>query len=394
LIDPPCTMESLGSGSSPAGNTFHRWVLPILLVGLMTRAAVVVYAGQHPAMFEFPDTRRYLAVARNLACGRGPVESETVRAGTDPLYPALLSLGVFCGLETDDQLLRFGRLINTLAGLAAIILVASTGRRIADSRAGLIAALIAANDPMMNFFNALVLTETCYITLLLGAIAALCRYCQTRSLADVGIAGLLLGLGTLTRSTSLLLPFLLVPIVWLMSAAPLARRAAALSVLLFSVCIVLLPATVRNYRLFGHFIPVRTGGGASLMEALGPWADGGPGMNRINYPTIPPDANEFERDRICREAALDWARHNPSRVMSLAAEKLCGAWLMRRQPPVLGLLLAPAIYFSLVHMVFVGSVRYRLPAMPFLFILSAVALDRILTLRFPPPAARKAGVGS
>jgi hypothetical protein len=388
-----------------------RWLLLILTLGLSTRAAIIVYADRRPAMFDFPDTRRYLAVARNLAAGRGPMESETARAGTDPLYPALLSVGILAGLDTDDQLVRFGRLINTLAGVASIALVASMAGRIAGPRGGLIAALIMAIDPMMNFFNALVLTETCYIMLLLAAAAALFRYSESGTMVAIVAAGLFFGLATLTRSTSLLLPLFFLPIIWFMRAAPPVRRAVATTALLASVAVILVPVSLRNYRLFGHAVPVRTGGGASLMEALGPWADGGPGMNRIIYPDLPENANEYEKDRVCREAAIDWARQNPSPVLSLAAAKLrrtwsigvnavdysspffravawlsvapvyvlavFGAWHMRRQRIVLGLLLAPAVYFSLVHMIFVGSVRYRLPAMPLLFILAGVALSRL-----------------
>ena len=41
-------------------------------------------------------------------------------------------------------------------------------------------------------------------------------------------------------------------------------------------------------------------------------------------------------------------------------------------------LLAPALYLSIVHSVFVGSVRYRLPAMPMIEILAAAALGVLL----------------
>jgi hypothetical protein len=40
-------------------------------------------------------------------------------------------------------------------------------------------------------------------------------------------------------------------------------------------------------------------------------------------------------------------------------------------------LLLPAMYFSAVHSLFVGSVRYRLAAIPMLEILAAVALVAI-----------------
>ena len=38
------------------------------------------------------------------------------------------------------------------------------------------------------------------------------------------------------------------------------------------------------------------------------------------------------------------------------------------------ILLIPVAYFTLLHMVFVGSVRYRVPIMPFVEILAAVGL--------------------
>lgn len=173
----------------------------------------------------------------------------------------------------------------------------------------------------------------------------------------------------------------------------------------------LCPVIIRNYRLFGAFVPVRTGSGESLLEALGPWADGGPGMDRIVYPVFPPGADEVERDRMCRAAAIDWARSNPRAVAALAWTKLCrtwsivlhahgytspfhklvcwltvapifglavgGVWLWRRRPADIALLLLPAAYLTLMHVVFVGSVRYRVPAMPFLFILAAVPIGSI-----------------
>ncbi len=50
-------------------------------------------------------------------------------------------------------------------------------------------------------------------------------------------------------------------------------------------------------------------------------------------------------------------------------------------------LLLPALYLSLLHSVFVGSVRYRLGAMPGIEILTAVALAAVLT-RLKPTGKR------
>jgi hypothetical protein len=119
-------------------------------------------------------------------------------------------------------------------------------------------------------------------------------------------------------------------------------------------------------------------------------------MQRVQFPPVAPDADEVDRDRVYRAAAFQWIRQNPAAAVSLSLRKALrtwspllhapdhtsafyqaisvmtvvpiyflaalGAWRQRRHRRLVALLLVPAAYFTLVHMVFVGSVRYRLPA--------------------------------
>ncbi len=400
---------------------FGRWLVVIVVLAVAARAGMLVFAEWRPSAFDFPDSHRYVSVARNIAAGLGPIESEDVRAGTDPVYPGILSIGVWLGADDDAAVMRFGRFVNVVFGVISVALLALFARRFVGDVAALFAAAILAVDPIMVFFNALVLTETVYVALVLAGFLALTRLGGRRGRLWGAAAGLALGVATVTRSSSLFLPVLVLPFAWHLAGgdpiAPvegtkrLGRRCVVSLCYMATICAVLVPTIARNYGLFGHFVPVRTGSGASLMEGLGPWADGAPGMDRIVYPAFPHGANEYDRDVICRSAALEWAWDHPGRALALAWAKLrrtwsvainasdysswfhilvawltvfpefllaiCGVWLLRRRPAVLALLLVVAAYFTLLHMVFVGSVRYRVPAMPFVFVLAGVGVERL-----------------
>src|SRR5262249_44712748 len=114
---------------------------------------------------------------------------------------------------------------------------------------------------------------------------------------------------------------------------------------------------------------------------------------------------EDRLDRRLRDAAIAWARENPSSVVALAATKfariwsfipnasefqsrwlrlilaatytpviclaLAGAWQFARRDWPYVLCLLPAVYFTLLHIIFVSSIRYRQPAMLPLIVLAA-----------------------
>ncbi|GJQ26414.1 MAG: hypothetical protein HBSAPP02_14460 [Phycisphaerae bacterium] len=409
------------SDARPSVDTFRRRLAWVLFGALCCQLGVITWAEWQPERFDYPDSHRYLRVARNIAAGNGPIESADLRAGTDPLYPLVLSIPIRLGMTDDVYVCRFARGVQAVLGVVIVALTAAVARRWVSDRAALVAAALLATHPILLFFHGLVLTEILYIALLMGAWLFLARLREQGTLPDAfacaGATGILLGLATLTRSTSLLLPILVLPLIWHFTNGPTPHKAriAIAAMLLYGA--VLAPNILRNERLFGRLIPTRVGGGASLLEALGPWADGSPGMDRIVYPPVDAHADEAERDAVYRRAAIDWARAHPQETLALAWAKLrrtwsitlnapgyesplyaavgwltvapifalavAGIWRLRRQGWTLLFLLVPAIYFSAIHMVFVGSVRYRMPAMPLLMILAVVGAGARLRLDQP-----------
>ena len=418
-------MQRMTHEGALSGAAFRRRLAILLILALAARVALLIFVTRNPTPFDFPDSHRYVQVARNIAAGLGPIDSSDVRSGTDPVYPAILSIGIQLGIESTDAILMFGRAVNCLCGMALVAVVAFLGRRIFSARVGLFAAAWIAIDPVVLFFNGLALTELPYMLLLTGAIHLVLIFQDTHRLRHALAAGALFGLSALTRSSGLFLPAFVA--IWMVvdrsrsnrdvrAARPathaIRQRGLGAALMLAMMLLVLTPTILRNYGLFGSFVPVRTGSGASLLEALGPHADGGPGMQRITYPPVPEGSNEFERDRLYRDAALDWAATHPVETLRLAMRKLArtwsitmnadayqsgfyaavcwltvapvfvlavaGAWRLRRQGMLLAVLLFPGAYFTLVHVVFVGSIRYRLPALPFIFLLAAFGFDALI----------------
>jgi 4-amino-4-deoxy-L-arabinose transferase-like glycosyltransferase len=207
------------------------------------------------------------------------------------------------------------------------------------------------------------------------------------------------------------------------------RRQLLMAAVMFAgFTLVMLPWWVRNYRVCGHFVPTTLQVGASLYDAWNPRATGASDMRFVpefganlragDAAGAGGDSFEYRLDRRFRQAAWDWARTNPGRVAQLAAIKLLRIWNVWPNEPsfsawpvrlavlltylplivlaALGVRKAaagtgtpmqyyiagagrwpgalcwlPAAYFSLLHMVFVSSIRYRQPAMLGLIVLAA-----------------------
>jgi hypothetical protein len=174
----------------------------------------------------------------------------------------------------------------------------------------------------------------------------------------------------------------------------------------------LLPWAARNRLLIGEWRWLTTRGGITLYDGMQPGATGGSDLAHTKTMPQVSGLNEIEWDRFFRQRAWSEVRQHPARVATLAWQKflrtwsltpnveayrqgkaawisaawmilllataVIGLWSRRKLPAALLTLLLPVIVFTLVHMVFVGSVRYRVPTMPFVMILSAAGIVQCL----------------
>ncbi len=309
-------------------------------------------------------------------------------------------------------------------GTLAVAAVYGLGRQLFNPATALIAAALAAVYPGAIADSVFVLSEAPFCPLMVAQLAAWAASWQAATTARAAwlasLAGVLAAAATLMRPGWLLfVPFgLAAGVVFGRQRTKHLRLGA---VMLAALALTMSPWWIRNWRVVGHFVPTTLQVGASLYDGLNPQADGSSEMSFVpRFQQEERDAErqagglhepfEYRLDQRLRRAALSWAAGRPVRVAELAGIKfmriwnvwpndaqfrnpllrlvtfgtyapvlalgIWGAWKMRHRgwPAVLAWL--PAIYLTLLHLVFVGSIRYREPAMLSLMVLSAAAISQ------------------
>lgn len=362
-----------------------------------------------PTALEFPDEQQYWLMASSLESGNGLADELGFRATRMPLYPGMLS--VFAGM---DHGIIAARVLHWLIGAVAAMLTAGFAASLLDHRAGLIAGLLVAADPFLVFFSSLLLTETLFLTALLGLWWTLGRLMREAggSIHLWATAGVLAALCVYIRESSLGLVICGLGLVCL--CRRLQRRTWIGAVVACVILVAaLLPWAFRNERVIGERCWLTTRGGISLYDGVGPQATGASDLGNIKQMPAVRNLSEAEWNRYFFRKSFEAIKTQPARILRLAWVKLGRMWnplpnvetyqsrLVRLVSaawslPVfllalLGvrqlwvseieqgrwkamLFVLPALYLSVLHALFVGSVRYRLGAMPMIEILTAWAL--------------------
>ncbi len=403
-----------------------RWLLvAILAAALVVRlAAGAWWQSRVPAgkLFGFPDSESYWQLGQKIAAGQ-PYEfgPQRYRIFRTPGYPLLLS-GLFVVGGQNVSVLA-GRALSAVLGTITCGLAAALGWRIFNERVGLLSATAVAIYPEAIAQSVFVLSEAPFTPLMMLQLLAWInawRATCTRGLIGWAIGGgIAAGLATLMRPSWLLfIPFAVVIAVVIFSQRQKQLQIAA--VMFIAFCATMTPWWIYTYSVAGRFVPTSLQVGASLYDGLSPTANGASDMRFVavfeqhqqafDAAHLPREDQLFE-DRLddrLKQASIAWVKANPQRVMELVAVKFLRIWsplpnaaefssiklrlvLMVSYVPAMilvaigfyrcrsmgwpsALLLLPAVYFTLLHVIFVSSIRYRQPAMIPLLVLAAVAV--------------------
>jgi 4-amino-4-deoxy-L-arabinose transferase-like glycosyltransferase len=398
----------------------YGWALLAIALALRLGWIGVQWARQGPTL-SYPDEELHWQLADNLAHQGTLVTNDGRFAARMPLYPLFLAANAGMG---DDGIV-VSRLLQAMLGAATVLVVYRFARAALGPRPALVAGILACIDPFAIFFSSLLLTEVLFTLWLVCLIALAWRLTTVHKSAwttaiGVGLAG---AACVMTRPSAIAL----LPLVWI-TAALCAKQHRRVTLHLLPAPLILvaalLPWGLRNHNLLGGYAWLSSNGGVTLYDAQGPQADGSSNqafLTRVMSDPAFPKGNEIVHDKYLTNLALENMRRDPARVLHLAGVKFLRTWNLRpnvsdggpaaaiasaaytallligaavaivraarrrpastRRPIKLFLLWVglPVVYFTLLHCLYIGSVRYRVPVMPLVALAAGAALAGPIT---------------
>ncbi len=222
----------------------------VFLAALALRLGFLLLAPQ-PA--PVADALDYDTLAVNLYSGHGfSLNPDVPTPRRAPGYPFFLA-AVY---TVFGHSLLAARLLQALLGALTCLLAFRTAERLFGERAGPVAGWLLALYPPLVVYTGLILSETLFTFLLAASILFWLDGVERKSFGHFALAGLSLGLATLTRPVTMVFPAAL-----LLAAALRPGALRLWPVLLAAFLLVFAPWSFRNYRLWGTFKTATTGTG-------------------------------------------------------------------------------------------------------------------------------------
>jgi 4-amino-4-deoxy-L-arabinose transferase-like glycosyltransferase len=288
--------------------SYRAWLLGLVALALVVRL-VIVFATPHFSPRE--DSAVYDANAVSLARTGSfiPVSQETQHVGPTAFYPPLFPVvlaGVYKVVGTSEHT-RWdaGRVLEAVLGAIAVLLTGLIATRLWNPRVGLVATGIAALSPPLVLIGSSLLSESLFIPLVLAAIWAALVYRDSRRLRWAALAGVLVGLASLTRGNGV---FLIIPVgglVWVQRPRFSRPALRAPGLVLAATVVMLIPWTVRNLEAFHEFVPIATDTGYTLAGTFNPVVQNGD--QRFPAMWMMPQARTqqlYAADRQANEASI------------------------------------------------------------------------------------------
>lgn len=340
----------------------------VTLAALFWRVAYVLV--EHRDSGIFGDAWAYHRGANLLADGHGFIDAfrydltglEKPSAAHPPLYTLYLAVWSLLGIDTPLG----HRLVSTLLGAAAVLVVGLVARRLAGERAGIAAAIFAAVYPHLWLNDAALLSESAAALAVAVSLLAIERYRDRPDLAPAAQLGGAFALATLTRAELVLLfPLVALPLLIACGTHDARARLERLGTAALVAVVLVGPWVAHNLTRFEEPVTLSNGLGATMLggscdpawsgEKLGYWSElcptvevgDGPDEATLarwradpegtrdevtayltEYARTEPD--ESERDVASRELALAYVDDHTGRLPVVVAARVGRIWNVYR----------------------------------------------------------------
>lgn len=409
------------------------WGIICIAFAIRIAAAIVWEQGlDADQKFKFGDSAGYWHLAKQVANGDSyDYNSPYAKVFRTPGYPVFLSPLFWCFNEPP---VMAARVIGALLGSISVGLVFQLARKLFDNRTGIGAGLLISLYPGAIATSVLVLAEALFVPIMLMQLLMAMYAHRASSRKGFALfalaAGVCYGLACLTRpSWILFVPFCF--LIGVVFSRDRNKQIVFTAIVLAAMAVTMSPWWIRNYQVVGRFVPTSLQTGTSLYDGLNPTATGASDMRFAPImkkeflrewasQELPARDFEFAFNEKMKNESLAWAQQNPVKCIHLSFVKFVRMWsplpnasemgnqflrwgiaiyftplllisvwgLVRfgNHPQVVWVCLLPTVYFTLIHMVFVGSIRYRHPPMLTFAILAAAVLASWLS--FPKAIKR------
>jgi len=263
----------------------------------------------------------------------------------------------------------FVELTQALLGSVSAVLLALIGKKLIKEQVGIFSGLIFAFYPIYVYWVTVAQKLILDIFLLEFSLYLVLISCEKDRFSWHFLAGVWMGLTALSKS--FYLSFIALYWLWILLWKRLKFKKALLMGILwgFGALVAISPWTIRNYRVFGRFVPLTSSAGVNFWLGNNPEATGGlyskEGKRILSL--VPPNLmekvkkakDEAEVDEILGKAGWEWVKSHPKKFLKLIPLRLRALWWFDPEMKSKFPLLRKIVYVFLLGLALPGAFLSR-----------------------------------